>query len=265
MSALSYHRPASLAEAARLAGGDPDTRFLAGGQSLLPSVKLGLLMPTAFIDLAGIGELQGIRADGKSVTIGAMTTHAAVAASREVRAKIPALAELAESIGDAQVRNRGTLGGSVANSDPAADYPAAVLALNASIRTGKRTLAADGFFTGLFSTALDPGELIVAIEFPVPAQGAYLKFPQPASRFALVGVFVARTAGGVRVAVTGAGPCVFRVAALEEALARSFTPRACEGIRVPAETLNTDIHGSAEYRAHLIPVLTARAVQQMLR
>lgn len=264
MSGLSYHRPASLAEAARLAAGDPDAKILAGGQSLLPSVKLGLLAPAAFIDLAGIGELQGIRADGKGVTIGAMTTHTAVAESGEVRAKIPALAALAAGIGDPQVRNRGTIGGSVANSDPAADYPAAVLALNATIRTSARTLAADGFFTGLFATALEPGELIAAIDFPATAQAAYVKFPQPASRFALVGVFVARAAGGVRVAASGAGPCAFRVTALEQALTRSFTPQACEGVRVAAETLNSDIHGSAEYRAHLIPVLAARAVRQIL-
>lgn len=264
MSALSYHRPASLAEAARLASGDPDARILAGGQSLLASVKLGLLAPTAFIDLAGIGELEGIRADAKNLTVGAMTTHAAVAASKDVRSRIPALAQLADGIGDAQVRNRGTIGGSIANSDPAADYPAAVLALNATIRTNRRKLTADGFFTGLFATALDPGELIAAIDFPVTAQAAYVKFPQPASRFALVGVFVAQTAGGVRVAVTGAGACAFRATALEEALARSFTPRSCEGIRVAADSLNTDIHGSAAYRAHLIPVLTARAVQQIL-
>lgn len=263
MSAPSYHRPTSLAEAARLAAGDPDARLLAGGQSLLPSVRLGLLAPTAFIDLGGIGELQGIRADGKSVTIGAMATHATVAASKEVRERIPALCVLAAGIGDAQVRNRGTIGGSVANSDPAADYPAAVLALNASVRTSKRTLPSDGFFNGLFATALDPGELIVAIEFPVPVQAAYVKFPQPASRFALVGVFVARTAGNVRVAVTGAGACAVRVTALEQALARSFTPRACDGVRVDAQAFNADIHGSAEYRAHLIPVLTARAVQQL--
>lgn len=264
MSDISYHRPASLAEAARLALSDPDARILAGGQSVLPSMRLGLLAPSALIDLAAIGELQGIRSDGRTLALGAMTTHAAVAASKEVQGKIPALAQLASGIGDAQVRNRGTIGGSVANSDPAADYPAAVLALNATVRTSVRTIAADGFFTGLFSTALKPGELISAIDFPLPVKAAYAKFRQPASRFALVGVFVAQAGNGVRVAVTGAGPCVFRATALETALARSFTPQACDGVRIDPDGLSSDIHGSAEYRAHLIPVLARRAVQQIL-
>ena len=264
MSDISYHRPASLAEAARLAAADPDARVLAGGQSVLPSMRLGLLAPSALIDLAGIAELAGIRSDGRTLTIGAMTTHAAVAASKEVQATLPALARLAQGIGDRQVRNRGTIGGSVANSDPAADYPAAVLALNGTIRTSVRSIPADRFFTGLFATALEPGELIGALDFPLPAQTGYAKFPQPASRFALVGVFVARAGNAVRVAVTGAGACAFRATALEEALARSFKPEACDGVRVAAGALNTDIHGSAEYRAHLIPVLARRAVQQML-
>ncbi len=264
MSDISYHRPASLAEAARLAMSDADARILAGGQSVLPSMRLGLLAPSALIDLAAIGELQGIRADGRTLTIGAMTTHAAVAASREVQAGIPALAQLASGIGDAQVRNRGTIGGSIANSDPAADYPAAVLALNATIRTNLRTIAADGFFTGLFSTALKRGELIGALEFPLAVKAAYAKFPQPASRFALVGVFVAQAGNAVRVAVTGAAPCAFRVTALETALGRSFTPEACDGVRIDPGVLSSDIHGSAEYRAHLIPVLARRAVQQIL-
>ena len=264
MSQISYHRPASLSEAARLAIGDADARVLAGGQSVLPSMRLGLLAPSALIDLAAIGELQGIRSDARALTIGAMTTHAAVAASTEVQAKIPALAQLAQGIGDAQVRNRGTIGGSVANSDPAADYPAAVLALNATIRTSARTIAADGFFTGLFSTALQPGELISAIEFPLPSRAAYAKFPQPASRFALVGVFVAQSGDAVRVAVTGAAACAFRATALETALGKSFTPQACDGVRIDPGTFSSDIHGSAEYRAHLIPVLARRAVQQIL-
>lgn len=260
MSTLGYHRPASVAEAAKLAQGDPDARILAGGQSLLPSMKLGLLMPSAFIDLGTVAELRGIRADRKSVTIGAMTTHAAVAASPEVLAAIPSLAKLAGGIGDRQVRNRGTIGGSLANSDPAADYPAAVLALNATVHTNRRALPADGFFKGLFETALAPGEIVTAVEFPVPSRAAYVKFRQPASRFALVGVFVAQTSAGVRVAVTGAGPCVFRVKALEDALTRKFAPQSCDGIPMPSDNLNTDIHASAEYRAHLIPVLTRRAV-----
>lgn len=260
MSAIAYHRPASVAAAAKLAQGDPEARILAGGQSLLPSMKLGLLAPSAFIDLGTVAELRGIRVDRKSITIGAMTTHAAVAASPEIVAAIPSLAKLADGIGDPQVRNRGTIGGSLANSDPAADYPAAVLALNATIRTNRRALPADGFFKGLFETALAAGEIITAVEFPVPGRGAYLKFRQPASRFALVGVFVAQTSSGVRVAVTGAGPCAFRVEALEDALTRRFAPQACEGITIPADTLNTDIHASAEYRAHLIAVLAQRAV-----
>jgi carbon-monoxide dehydrogenase medium subunit len=263
MSDISYHRPASLAEAARLAATDPDARVLAGGQSVLPSMRLGLLAPSSLIDLGGIAELQGIRGEGRTLTIGAMTTHAAVAASKEVQEMLPALARLASGIGDPQVRNRGTIGGSVANSDPAADYPAALLALNGTVRTNVRSIPADRFFTGLFSTALEPGELIQAIDFPLPAKAGYAKFPQPASRFALVGVFVARTGNSVRVAVTGAGPCAFRATALEEALARSFTPEACAGVRLAFESLNSDVHGSAAYRAHLIPVLARRAVQQI--
>jgi len=260
MSAMAYHRPSSVSEAAKLAEGDLEARILAGGQSLLPSMKLGLLAPSALIDLGTVGELRGIRADGKSVTVGAMTTHATVAASPEITAAIPSLAKLAAGIGDPQVRNRGTLGGSLANSDPAADYPAAVLALDATIRTNRRSLPADGFFKGLFDTALAPGEIITAVEFPIPRRAAYVKFPQPASRFALVGVFVAQTPAGVRVAVTGAGPCAFRVRALEEALSRRFSAEACDGISLPADDLNTDIHASADYRAHLIPVLARRAI-----
>ncbi|MGH8327535.1 MAG: FAD binding domain-containing protein [Steroidobacteraceae bacterium] len=260
MSAIAYHRPASIAEAAKLAQSEPEARILAGGQSLLPSMKLGLLAPAAFIDLGAVGELRGIRGDRKAITIGAMTTHAAVAQSREVMELLPALARLAAGIGDPQVRNRGTIGGSLANSDPAADYPAAVLALNATIRTNRRAIAADDFFKGLFETALSPGELVTAVEFPVPKSAAYVKFQQPASRFALVGVFVAQTSAGVRVAVTGASPCVFRVQALEVALARRFAPQACEGIAISPDGLSEDIHASAAYRAHLIPVLARRAM-----
>lgn len=264
MAEMSYHRPASVAEAAQLATSDPDARILAGGQSVLPSVKLGLLAPSAFIDLAGIDELRGIRVDSRTVTIGAMTTHAAVAGSREVQAKIPALAQLAGTIGDPQVRNCGTIGGSLANSDPAADYPAAALGLGATIRTNARALGADGYFKGLFVTALHPGELITAVDFPVPDKAGYVKFRQPASRFALVGVFVAQIGKTVRVAVTGAGSCAFRVKVFEDALARRFEPQACDGISVSTAALNNDIHGSAEYRGHLIPLLVRRAVQKAL-
>ena len=260
MATVAYYRPGSVTEAARLAAANPAARIIAGGQSVLPSLKLGLLAPEAFIDLGAIAELQGIRTTGKSITIGAMTPHAAVAGSAEVRAMIPGLAALAGGIGDPQVRNRGTIGGSLANNDPAADYPAAVLGLNATIRTNQRSLPADGFFKGVFETQLAAGELITAVEFPVPNRAAYAKFPQPASRFALVGVFVAQTPQGARVAVTGAGPCAFRVKALEDALTRKFAPEACDEITVPATGLNHDIHGSAEYRAHLIPILARRAV-----
>jgi carbon-monoxide dehydrogenase medium subunit len=261
MSSISYHRPASIADAAKLIESDRDAKLIAGGQSLLPAMKLGLLTPSAFIDLSAISELQGIRVTARSVTIGAMTTHATVASSREVTSAIPALAALADGIGDPQVRNRGTLGGSLANSDPAADYPAAVLALNATIKTNRRALAADGFFTGLFETQLVPGELITAVEFPIPRRAAYVKFPQPASRFALVGVFVAQSSGGVRVAVTGAGANAFRAKLLEDALTKKFAPEACDNIQIPAGSLNDDIHGSAAYRAHLISILARRALQ----
>lgn len=264
MSSIAYHRPASAAQAAQLSAGDPDAKLLAGGQSIVPSLKLGLLAPSALIDLTDIPELRGIRLQGRTLTIGAMTTHALVAGSAEVRSSIPALARLAGGIGDRQVRNRGTAGGSLANSDPAADYPAAALGLGAVLRTTRRTIAADKFFKGLFETALEPGELLTAVDFPVPERAAYVKHPQPASRFALVGVFVSQTGGAVRVAVTGAGPCVFRVKAMEDALAKRFAPDSLAGIGVSAEALSADLHGSAEYRAHLIPVLARQAVMQAL-
>jgi carbon-monoxide dehydrogenase medium subunit len=260
METMHYHRPASVADAVKLAGQHGDDKILAGGQSTLPSMRLGLLAPTGWIDLAGIADLQGVRVDGNKVVIGAMTTHAAVAASKEVQSRIPALAQLAGGIGDRQVRNRGTIGGSLANNDPAACYPAAVLGLGATVQTDRRTIAADEFFKGLYETALAAGEIITAVHFPVPEKAAYLKFKQPASRFALVGVFVAKTSGGVRVAVTGAGSGVFRVKALEDKLAATFSPESCDGVSVPAAGLNTDLHGSAEYRAHLITVLAKRAV-----
>lgn len=260
MEELHYHRPTSVADAVKLMTSHPDDKVLAGGQSTLPSIKLGLASPAGFIDLAGIAELAGIRVQGNAITIGAMTTHAAVEASADVKRLIPALAALAGGVGDRQVRNRGTIGGSIANNDPAADYPAAVLGLGATIQTNARRIAADDFFKGLYDTALNPGELITAVSFPAPEKAAYLKFRQPASRFAIVGVFVAKTAGGVRVAVTGAGACVFRAKALEDALAKSFSPAACDGVKIAATGLNSDIHGSAEYRAHLIPVIAQRAV-----
>jgi carbon-monoxide dehydrogenase medium subunit len=255
-----YHRPASVAEAVKLIGSHPDDKVLAGGQSTLPSIKLGLLAPEGFIDLAGVAELKGIRVEGASLRIGAMTTHAAVAASKEVRSTIPALALLAGGIGDRAVRNRGTLGGSIAHSDPAACYPAGVLGLGATIHTHTRQIAADDYFKGLYETALSPGELITAVAFPKPEKAAWIKFKQPASRFSIVGVFVAKTSGGVRVAVTGAGACAFRVKALEDRLNARFAPESCDGVTIPPDGLNSDLHGSAEYRAHLIGVLTKRAV-----
>ena len=264
MQDLEYLKPANLNEAANLAASDPDARLLAGGQTTLPSMRLGLLMPSKLIDLGGIAELRSIRVDGKQVVIGAMTRHAEVARNADVRRKIPALSRLAEGIGDRQVRNLGTIGGSVANSDPAADYPAAVLALGATVITNRRKIDADAFFTGLFSTVLETGEIITAVSFPVPAQSAYVKFKQPASHFALVGVFVASFGKDVRVAVTGAGASVFRLSALEYALTRCFAPESCDGLTVPTDGLNTDIHASAAYRAHLISILARRAVQQAI-
>lgn len=255
---FAFTQAASVADAAqKISGG---AHLLAGGQSLLAAIKLGLAMPEALVDLGGLAELQGMALNGKTLSIGAMTRHAEVAASPVVRQAIPALADLAGRIGDRQVRNRGTLGGSLANNDPAACYPAAVLGLGASIETNQRTIAADDFFLGLYETALNEGEIIQAVHFPLPDQAAWQKFKQPASRFSLVGVFVSRTGGAVRVAVTGAGPCVFRVAALEQALAADWSAAAAQKVSVSSAGLNTDLHGSADYRAALIPVLAGRAV-----
>ncbi|HET7528537.1 MAG TPA: xanthine dehydrogenase family protein subunit M [Burkholderiaceae bacterium] len=260
MQAFNYAKPSSLAEAARAAGA-ADAKLLAGGQSLLGAMKLGLAAPSALVDLGGLADLKGITVSAGTVKIGAMTTHAAVAASKEVQQAIPALAAMASGIGDRQVRNRGTIGGSLANNDPAADYPAAVLALGATIHTDKRTIAADDFFKGLYTTVLNDAEVITAVSFPVPDKAGWQKFKQPASRFALVGVFVAKGKGGVRVAVTGAGSNgVFRAKALEEKLGASWSGSACDGVKIDAKQLNGDLHGSAEYRAALIPVLAKRAV-----
>lgn len=263
MQAFGYYDPTSVQKAVGITKDKPEARYVAGGQSLLAAMKLGLAAPSDLIDLARIADLAGIKVEGggSGITIGAMTRHAEVAASIEVGARIRALAELAGMIGDPQVRNRGTLGGSLANNDPAADYPAAVLALNATVVTSQRKLAADDFFKGLFETALKGSEMITAVAFPVPKKAAYQKFRNPASRFAVVGVFVAQTASGVRVAVTGAGVRgVFRVKAMEDALARNWSPDALKSIVVPAGELQTDLHASAEYRAHLITVLAQRAV-----
>ena len=259
MYEFAYTKPSSAADAVRALGGE-DAKALAGGQTLLPVLKQRLNRPALVVDLAALG-LSGIKVGGEAVTIGAMTTHAAVAASVDVQRAFPALAALAGGIGDRQVRNRGTIGGSLANNDPAADYPAAVLATGATIRTSKRALAAADFFQGMFTTALDADEIITEVSFPIPLKAAYMKFANPASRYAMVGVFVAKGTAGVRVAVTGAGQDgVFRHTAMEQALSRSWSPAALDGVVTPADGLNGDIHGSAEYRAHLIGVMARRAV-----
>ncbi|MCG2593089.1 xanthine dehydrogenase family protein subunit M [Ramlibacter sp. XY19] len=263
MYQFTFERPSSLAEASRLAA-NGNARVLAGGQTLLASMKLRLANPEQLIDLGAIPELAGIRREGNALVIGAMARHADVAASDEVRSAIPALADLAGGIGDRQVRAMGTLGGSVANNDPAACYPAAVLALNATVQTTQRKIAADDFFQGLFTTALQEGELITAVSFPQARRAAYIKFRQPASRFALVGVFVAQTDSGVRVAVTGGGNGVFRHGGLEQALTKNFSPDAVKGVAVDASTLSSDLHASAAYRANLVSVLTQRAVAKAL-
>jgi len=242
------------------AGGKP----LAGGQTLLASMKLRLANPEQLVDLGQVAGLAGIAVQGDKVVVGAMTRHAAVAASAEVTKHLPALAELAGQIGDRQVRAMGTIGGSLANNDPSACYPSAVLALGATVHTNKRKIAADDYFQGMFSTALEEGELITSVEFPAVQRAAYVKFRQPASRFALIGVFVAQTAGGARVAVTGGGNGVFRHAGLEAALTASFTPQAAAGVKVSDEGLSADLHASAAYRAQLISVMTQRAVAAAL-
>jgi len=260
MYAFEYHRPQTLTAAvADLA--KADAKALAGGMTLLPTMKQRLASPSALVDLKSVPELTGIAREGDHLLIGAMSRHADVARSSVVQAAIPALAKLAGGIGDPHVRNMGTIGGSLANNDPSADYPAAALALGATIVTNKRRIPAQDFFTGLFETALEAGELITQASFPIPQKAAYMKFANPASRYALVGVFVARTAGGVRVAVTGAGSNgVFRANALEAALSANFSPAALDGVSTPATGLNSDLHADADYRAHLIGVMAKRAV-----
>jgi len=259
---FDYQRPTD--EKAAVAAFQGDARYLAGGQSLVQAMRLRLASSERLVDLGAIAGLKGIRAGGGTLTIGAMTTHAAVAASPEVRQAIPALAQLAGWIGDPSVRNMGTLGGSIANADPAADYPAALLALGATVQTDRRTIAADQFFTGLYETALQPGELVTAVSFPAAQATGYEKYRNPASRFALVGVFVARTAAGVRVAVTGAQSHVFRSPELEAALTRSFTPEAAKAVRLSAAGMNADLHASSEYRAAMVSVMASRAVAAAL-
>jgi carbon-monoxide dehydrogenase medium subunit len=266
MHAFEYHRPASTKDAVALGSKKDEGKYLAGGQSLVQAMKLRLSSPSDLIDLNFIKDLTWIKASGNTVEIGAMTRHAEVAGSAEVKKAIPALAALAGIIGDRLVRHMGTLGGSIANNDPAADYPAAVLGLGATVTTNKRKIEADKYFKGLYETALEPGELITSVSFPVPKRAAYMKFKNPASRFALVGVFVADFGGGkVRVAVTGAGPSVFRQAEMEKALAAKFAPEAVANIKVKPDGLNNDLHASPEYRAHLITVMAKRAVEAALK
>jgi carbon-monoxide dehydrogenase medium subunit len=262
MYAFEYHRPSSVADAISLLQRASDGRLLAGGHTLLPTLKQRLAQPSDLIDLGGIPDLKHLFLDrATELTIaGAMATHAEVAASEDVRSTIPALAHLAEHIGDAQVRNRGTIGGSIANNDPAADYPAAVVGLNATVHTNKREIGADDFFTGMFETALADDEIITEVRFPKPDRAGYAKFPNPASRYAIVGVMVAQTGGQTRVAVTGAGPSVFRLPAFEQALSGNFSADAIKDLDVGPDGLNSDIHASAEYRAHLVKVMAKRAV-----
>ena len=261
MYEFQYAKPATVAEATSLLTADDANQPLAGGQTLIPTLKQRLNAPGTLVDLAGVAELKGVARDGNTIVIGAMTTHAEVAGDASVRDAIPALAKLAGGIGDPQVRNIGTIGGSLANNDPAADYPSAALALAATIRTTNREIAADDYFQGFFTTALEPGELIVSVSFPIPEFAAYGRFEQRASRYPMVGVFVARPAEGVRVAVTGAGQDgVFRCSELESVLGQDFSATAAAAVKVPADDLMTDLHASADYRAALIPVMASRAI-----
>ena len=257
---FTYHRASDVADAVGKVGAAAEGQFLAGGHTLLPTLKLRLARPSDLVDLQDVEDLRGVSVADGGVMVKAMTTHAAVAASQAARDAIPALAALAGGIGDPHVRARGTIGGSIANNDPAADYPAAVVGLGATVKTDRREIAGDDFFTGMFETALGDGELVTEVRFPRADRAAYYKFKNPASRFAIVGVFVARTGGGVRVAVTGAGPCVFRVGEMEEALAADFSSAAIRDVRIPEDGLNSDIHAQADYRAHLVNVCARRAV-----
>ena len=258
MKNFNFKSPANTKEATKLATGR--ATFLAGGMSLIPAMKLRLAAYSDLINIKNIKSLSGIKVSSKSIKIGATTTHAEVADSKEVGKSISSLSILADGIGDPQVRNRGTIGGSIANNDPAADYPSACLALNATIHTNKRKIPADKFFKGMFETDLKKGELIEAVEFEVPEKSAYSKFPNPASRYAVVGVYVAKLKKEVRVAVTGAGSCVFRSKELESALSSNFSSSAIDGASISNKGLNSDLHASAEYRAHIIKVMAKKAV-----
>lgn len=261
MYATNYHRASSVEEAAKLKAAHEEGKFLSGGMTLISTMKQRLAAPSDLIDLRHIPAIRGISIDARKVTIGAATPHADVAASRELRAVCPAVCELASHIGDPHVRHMGTIGGSIANNDPAADYPAAVLGLGATVVTDRRSIAADDFFTGLFETALEEGEMVTAVTFEAPEKAGYSKFNNPASRFAMTGVFVARTAGGVRVAVTGAGSDgVFRHTGFEQALSSNWSPDALSGVAVDSANLLSDLHANAEYRANLVKVMAKRAV-----
>ena len=260
MRNFTYHRPSDAGAAGSLVAKSAEPRLLAGGMSLLPSMKLRLVAPSDIVDLGGVDALKGIKVDGKEVFIGAMTCHADVAANADVKRVIPALAELADGIGDPAVRYRGTIGGSIANADPAACYPAAVVGLDATVETTKRKIPADQFFTALFTTALEPGEIVTGVRFKAPDKAKYMKLRHPASGFAVVGVMIAKYGSNVRVAVTGAGPSVFRVPAMEKALAANFSAKALDGITIPYDDLMTDIHFSGEYRANAVVVMAKRGV-----
>ncbi|RJF83821.1 xanthine dehydrogenase family protein subunit M [Azospirillum cavernae] len=260
MYAFSYQRPTSLAEAVAAIQAD-EAKLLSGGQTLLPTLKQRLAQPSVLVDLSAVPDMKGVAAVDGGLTVGAFTRHAEVAHSDLVKATIPALAHLAEGIGDRQVRNMGTLGGSIANADPSADYPSAVVALKATLTTDRRAIAGDDFFTGMFETALEPGEIVTSVRFATPDKAAYAKFRNPASRYAIVGVFVAKFGAEVRVAVTGAAGSVFRVPAFEAALAANFKAEALNGLSVSADDLNADLHASADYRAHLVTVMAKRAVE----
>ena len=258
--AFNYHRAKSLADAQALFSRCPDPKYLAGGQTLIPTMKQRLASPSDVIDISALDELSFIRVTPDSVVIGAGTTHHAAATSQEIARAVPALAVLAEGIGDPAVRHLGTVGGSVANSDPAADYPAAILGLGATIVTTRKKIPAADYFLGLFQTALEDGEIVTEIHFPIVERAGYAKFSNPASRYAIVGVFAAKTMAGPRVAVTGAGPCVFRVPSMEDALAGRFEPDVVTRFSISADGLNADLHASAGYRAHLVAVMAGRAV-----
>lgn len=259
---FNYKRASSVDDASSSVSNADEGKFVAGGMTLLPTLKQRLAKPSDLVDLADIGELVGITVDSGSVTIGAMTPHALVHASDDVKNAIPALSKLAGLIGDPMVRNRGTIGGSISNNDPAADYPSAVVGLGATVHTNKREIAGDDFFTGMFETALEEDELVTKVSFPTPEKAAYMKFPNPASRYAVVGTFVSQGPQGIRVAVTGAGPCVFRQSEMEAALTANFAPESVESIKQDDADLNSDIHASAEYRAHLVTIMAKRAVAE---